>query len=74
LLSASIELAQLALSSRVSAVGDWALNTVGAALGAALAVFAPPYLKSIAYFVLRITRNKKYAIRNTQSQIQNGEE
>jgi len=74
LLSASIELAQLALSSRVSAVGDWALNTAGAALGAALAVFAPPYLKSIAYFVLRITRNKKYAIRNTQSQIQNGEE
>ena len=74
LLSAVIELAQLALPSRVSAVGDWALNTVGAALGAALAVFAPPYLKSIAYFVLRITRNKKYAIRNTQSQIQNGEE
>jgi glycopeptide antibiotics resistance protein len=65
LLSASIELAQLALPSRVSAVGDWALNTAGAAIGAALAVFAPPYLKSIVYFVLRITRNKKYAIRNT---------
>ena len=66
LLSAAIELAQLALPSRVSAVEDWALNTVGAAIGAALAVFAPPYLKSIAYFVLRITRNKKYAIRNTK--------
>ncbi len=74
LLSASIELAQLALPSRVSAVGDWALNTVGAAIGAALAVFALPYLKSIAYFVLHITQNKKHAIRNTESQIQNGEE
>jgi len=73
LLSAAIELVQLALPSRVSAVGDWALNTVGAAIGAALAVLALPYLKSIAYFVLRITRNKKYAIRNIQSQIQNGE-
>lgn len=57
LLSAAIELAQLALPSRVSAVGDWALNTVGAAIGAALAVFAPPYLKSIAYFLFRVIRN-----------------
>ena len=74
LLSASIELAQLSLPSRVSAVGDWALNTVGAAIGAALAVFVSPYLKSIAYFLFRVIRNTKYAIRNMQSQIQNGEE
>lgn len=74
LLSVVIELVQLSLPSRVSAVGDWALNTVGAAIGAALAVFALPYLKSIAYFLFRVIRNTKYAIRNMQSQIQNGEE
>ena len=74
LLSAAIELAQLALPSRVSAVGDWALNTVGAAIGAALAVFVSLYLKSIAYFLFRVICNTKYAIRNMQSQIQNGEE
>ncbi|MBN1177586.1 MAG: VanZ family protein [Anaerolineae bacterium] len=33
-LSLSIELAQLALPSRVSAVDDWLLNTLGTALGA----------------------------------------
>ncbi|MEA3397874.1 MAG: VanZ family protein, partial [Chloroflexota bacterium] len=67
LLSAAIELAQLALPSRVSAVEDWALNTVGAAIGAAIAVLALPYLKSIAYFLFRVIRNLKYKMEKSKS-------
>ncbi len=48
LLSAAIEGAQLALPSRTASLSDWALNVLGAAIGALGALLARRFLRSLS--------------------------
>lgn len=59
-LSAAIELMQIALPSRASRIGDWALNTTGAAIGALTGC-----ILTGTYRVLR-EKDKQHATTNFQ--------